>query len=239
MPAADSNPLESGPLAIQSSGRARSAPRAFSRLKKHRINVVAIITLFAIIAAILWHQWIKPEFLPRNFGVVQQGAIYRSAQPSPRVLRQLCAEYHIKTILDLGGAAGFDRKTQAQRDVAAELGIERFEFLLPSDGTGDPEKYVRVLQLISDPKRQPVLVHCGAGAQRTSTAVILYRTLIQGMSVAEAYPESFDYKHEPDEWELLAYLADNLPRIRELYWASRTTAAPNAAESAPTLSSPW
>jgi len=36
------------------------------------------------------------------------------------------------------------------------------------------------------------------------------------MSVTEAYPESFDYKHEPDEWELLAYLADNLPSIRAL-----------------------
>jgi len=59
-------------------------------------------------------------------------------------------------------------------NVAAKPGIECVEFLLPSDGTGDPEKYVRALQLMTDPQRQPVLVHCGAGAQRTSTAVILY-----------------------------------------------------------------
>jgi len=250
MPVADSLLLEAVPLAILPNGGARPAPPAFSRLKKHRISVVAIITLFAIIGALLWHQWIKPEFLPRNFGVVQDGAIYRSAQHSPRVLRQLCTEYHIKTILDLGGAAGFDSKTQAQRDVAAELGIERVEFLLPSDGTGDPEKYVRALQLMRDPQRQPVLVHCGAGAQRTSTAVILYRTVIQGMSVTEAYPESFSYKHKPDEWELLAYIADNLPKIRELYWESVTTVPPPTAADRdlndaaghwawPTTSSPW
>jgi len=226
MPVVDTLALEISTVAIPPSGRAPRARRASSRLKKHWISIVVILSLLVIMGAFIWHQWIKPEFLPRNFGVVQTGAIYRSAQHSPRVLRQLCAEYHIKTIIDLGGAAGFDRKTQAQRDVAADLGIERVEFLLPSDGTGDPEKYVRALQLMTDPQRQPVLVHCGAGAQRTSTAVILYRTVIQGMSVTEAYPESFDYKHEPDEWELLAYLADNLPTIRRLYWASRSTAAP-------------
>jgi len=193
-------------------------------LSSRSIIPVAGIILLAIVGAFAWHKWIAPEFLPRNFGVVQVGAIYRSAQHSPRVLRQLCGEYHIKTILDLGGAAGFDSKTQAQREVAADLGIERFEFLLPSDGTGDPEKYALALQLMTDPRRQPVLVHCGAGAQRTSTAVILYRTVIEGKSVAEAYPESFAYNHHPDEWELLAYLADNLPRIRELYWASAASA---------------
>jgi hypothetical protein len=193
------------------------APRHCRAL--HRPAVALALGSALLISAcwIFWHQWVKPEFFPRNFGVVKQGAIYRSAQNSPRVLRQLCAERHLKTILDLGGAAGYDARTQAQRDVAAELGIDRFEFLLPSDGTGDPDKYVQALRLMTDPARQPVLVHCGSGAQRTSTITLLYRIVVEGKTVRDAYPESFIYHHEPEEWILLAWLADNLDYIRAAY----------------------
>jgi hypothetical protein len=189
------------------------------RRRHDRRWLLMLLTLLAvgIGCAIVWREWLRPEFFPRNLGTVKEGAIYRSAQHSPRVLRRLCAELHIKTIVDLGGAEGYDEKTQAQRDLAAELGIERFEFRLPSDGTGDPEKYLQALLLMGDPARQPVLVHCGSGAQRTSTATLLYRMVIEGRSAEEAYPESFGYGHEPEEWILLAWIADHIDYIREGY----------------------
>ena len=61
--------------------------------------------------------------------------------------------------------------------------------------------------MLSDAEAQPILIHCAAGAQRTSVCVLLYRHIIQGQDVAEAYPESFRYKHKRDEWQLLAYVA--------------------------------
>ncbi len=185
--------------------------------RRHWPWILLSVVALATFGAVGWHKWIEPAYFPRNFGVVREGAIYRSGQHSPRVLRQLCEQYHFKTILDLGGAVGYDARTQAQRDVAAEFGIERHEFLQPSDGTGDPDRYVQALLLMTDPARQPVLVHCGSGAQRTSTATLLYRIIVEGQSVTEAYPESFPYGHKADQWVLLAYLADNLEHIRTEY----------------------
>ena len=52
-----------------------------------------------------------------------------------------------------------------------------------------------------------ILIHCAAGAQRTGVIVLLYRHIIQGQDLAQAYLESFQYKHKPDEWRLLAYVA--------------------------------
>jgi protein tyrosine/serine phosphatase len=49
--------------------------------------------------------------------------------------------------------------------------------------------------VINDPARQPVLVHCEKGADRTGTVVAAYRVVVQGMSVAAAVAEakSFGY----------------------------------------------
>ncbi len=191
--------------------------RQRGQTRRGLLLLVLALTALAILSGIGWYKWIRPEFYARNFGDVEPGAIYRSGQNSPRVLRELCEEHGIRTIIDLGGARGPNDATEAERRLAAELGIERYEFLFPADGTGNPNKYVQVLSLMADPDKQPVLVHCAAGAQRTSTAVILYRTVVEGMSVTQAYPESFDFKHEPDEWILLAHIADNLPHIREAF----------------------
>jgi hypothetical protein len=188
--------------------------------RRRRFGALAILLALLvglIVVGAAARKWMAREYFPRNLGVVKEHAIYRSGQHSPRVLRDLCQDLGLKTILDLGGAVNHDEKTQAQRDVASDLGVDRFEFHLPSDGTGDPDKYVAALLLMSDPARQPVLVHCGAGAQRTSTATMLYRMIVEGQTAAQAYPEAFRYGHEADEWALLAWVADHVDYVRAQY----------------------
>jgi protein tyrosine/serine phosphatase len=182
-------------------------------VRARRFRASRIIPIAAVMLAIIWVVWIKqvkPYFVPRNFGVVKEGAIYRSGKNTPRMLRHLCADLDIRTIVNLG-------RSSAECGLAAELGVNYYEFDLPGDGTGDAEKWVEVLSLIADPDRQPVLVHCDSGAQRTTTAVMLYRVIVQGQTITDSYPESFEFKHEADEWLLLAYIADNLDRIRDGY----------------------
>jgi hypothetical protein len=166
--------------------------------------------------AVLWHKVIRRQLFPRNFGVVVDGAIYRSGQNSPRVLRDMCDDLGIRTIIDLGGMSDAS-ETRAERAIAADLGVRRYEFGLSGDGTGDPDKWAAVERLLADERNHPVLVHCAAGAQRTSTAVLLYRHLVEGAPITEAYPETFEYKHKPDEWILLAFLTDHLDEIKRSF----------------------
>jgi protein tyrosine phosphatase (PTP) superfamily phosphohydrolase (DUF442 family) len=166
--------------------------------------------------AVLWHKAVRDWIFPKNFGVVVDGAIYRSGQNSPRVLREMVGDLGIRTIIDLGGMSDAP-ETRAEREVAAELGVKRYEFGLSGDGTGDPDRWAAVERLLADDRNHPVLVHCAAGAQRTSTAVLLYRHLVEGAPITEAYPETFQYKHEPDEWILLAFLTDNLDAIKRSF----------------------
>ena len=50
---------------------------------------------------------------------------------------------------------------------------------------------------MTDPARQPVLVHCGAGSERTSCAAILYNTLIHNTPIEEGLKEARRFKHDP------------------------------------------
>jgi protein tyrosine/serine phosphatase len=185
------------------------------------------VLLAAVLAtgAVGWHKYVRHQFFPRNFGVVVDGRIYRSGQNSAEVLRGLAKDLKLRTIIDLGGTSG-NPATQAERSVTEALGIQRYEFGLPGDGTGDPDKWAAVERILADESVHPVLVHCSAGAQRTGTAVLLYRNLVEGRPIADVYPETFEYGHEPDQWALLAFLADHLDEIRAAY----ETNVPGTAE---------
>lgn len=185
-----------------------------SRTNRKLRVILLTLGVVAVGATFLWFELLRYELTPRNFGVVEPGQIYRSGQLTERMLRQMTDEHGIKTIIAMNGD---DEESVMEARVAEELGIDRFEYSLAGDGTGKPASFGEILGIMSDERRQPVLVHCAAGAHRTTTAVILYRHMIQGVPIADAYRESFDYKHEPDEWDLLAFLAENLEEITTAY----------------------
>ena len=177
-----------------------------------------VVTVIAAVAAtwITWHKVVRHEVIAENFGVVDPERVFRSAQLTPRMLRDVIATHDIRTIIALNGD---DRESAREADVARALGVQRYTYNLIGDGTGDPRAYADVVRLMSDPANQPVLVHCAAGAQRTTTAALLYRHFVHGEAFADTYPEMFRYDHEPDEWILLAYLTDHLDEIRARYEA--------------------
>ena len=171
-----------------------------------------IVSIVAAIAAIWisWHKVVRHQLMPDNFGVVESDRVYRSAQLTPRMLRAVISDHDIRTIIALNGD---DEESIREAEISEELGVRRFSFNLIGDGTGDPTAYADVVRLMSEPENQPVLVHCAAGAQRTTTATLLYRHLVHGESISDNYPKMFRYDHKPGEWVLLAYLVDHLSEI--------------------------
>ena len=51
------------------------------------------------------------------------------------------------------------------------------------------KEIIRFLQIVSNPRRTPQLVHCQHGADRTGTMCVVYRVLIQGWSLDDALTE--------------------------------------------------
>ena len=194
------NPAESPPAAVQ------------IRPMHRRPSLTVVIAIAAAVAAGGWtlRYGVRDNLIPRNFGVVESGQIYRSGRLSIAQLEAKIKEHNIKTIVDLGAFGTDSTMERLQQKTADALGVRRVRFGLQGDATGDPQDYVGALKIITDPANQPVLVHCAAGAQRTSACVMLYRKGWQGVGFEQSLDEAKDFKHDPtDNPHLLKYLAEH------------------------------
>ncbi|MBC7773426.1 MAG: tyrosine-protein phosphatase [Pyrinomonadaceae bacterium] len=182
-----------------------------------RVAVIAALALAGISLAV-WFGGARWHFTPKNFGIVEDGVLYRSARLTPAATRLVHDKYAIKTIVDLGAFVPGSRQEQIAQDTADALGMTRKVFRLEGDGTGNPNAYVEALRVIADPANQPVLVHCSAGAQRTSGCVILYKNLIEHQPIDGLYDEARSFKHDPRKNpRLKPYLETWSEQIEEAY----------------------
>lgn len=190
--------------------------------KRHRAGGggrrAAVVAAVASVALVAWAYfgWVRPNLVPENFGVVDAGKVYRSAALTPGATKRVHDTYEIRTIVDLGG---FDKDPVGERvaeRTAEALGIRRYVFELEGDGTGNPNAYVAALRVMSDPANQPVLVHCSAGAQRTSGCIMLYKDIVHGEPLEATYPEAAEYRHDPAKNpRLLPFVKDHEREIVE------------------------
>ena len=119
-----------------------------------------------------------------NFGTIDEGRVYRSAQPSPLFLKWLVRQHEIKTLVNLRGRTqGFESR------FAAQNGLRLYSFDLSASRPPTEEDVARFLAILDDPTAHPVLVHCRNGVDRTGYMLAIYRMQRQGWSAAEALAE--------------------------------------------------
>lgn len=106
--------------------------------------------------------------------------LYRSAQPSAAGMRKL-QKMGIKSVVNL-------RWLHSDRDEIEGTSLGYLH--IPIRTWKIKEKHVlNFLRWAIDPARQPVLVHCKHGADRTGTMVAFYRMVVQGWSKQKAIAE--------------------------------------------------
>jgi protein tyrosine/serine phosphatase len=117
------------------------------------------------------------------------GRLYRGGQPSAEGLAELARE-GVVTVVDLRRAGEAPPSRAAERESAERLRLEYLPVRLSPIAAPPRATMVRLLEVISDPRRQPVFVHCQRGADRTGTAVAVYRISRDCWSAREAIAEA-------------------------------------------------
>ena len=125
-----------------------------------------------------WATKIEKKGLPNFFQV--SDTLYRGAQPTKEGFLEL-KKMGIKTIINL-------REYHTDEKLINGMGFIYFQ--IPT-ATSKPltDHYQKFLDIVKNPDLQPVFVHCQHGADRTGTAVALYRITVQKWGTEEAIRE--------------------------------------------------
>jgi tyrosine-protein phosphatase SIW14 len=171
---------------------------------QRRFLVVAGLALVAAAgAAVLW----TGHRLPKRFGVVEDGRLYRCGEITPSELEHVTRNYGLRTILSLLNPDV--PESVAERRAAEELGLRWVNVPLPGNGASTAEQREKIKAVLFDLDAAPILVHCAAGANRTGLAVGMYRLHRSGWEVEQVLAEMRDHGFEdlPRHENLRAALA--------------------------------
>lgn len=167
--------------------------------------VVLALSLITTGAVLVWRECLRPRLIAKNFGVVEDGAVYRSGQISRFLVRRVLQEKGIDVVIALSGYQSDCPDQQAEREAARDLGIDIFYFPMRGNGTGSLETVADAVASLAKARAggKQVLVHCSAGAQRTAHVLSAYSLLVQKSDSEKIFAEMQEYGWKPEknrEW---------------------------------------
>lgn len=164
------------------------AVRASSRTRRRVLLGLALVAATLILLR-------SPRF-QGNFGVVEPGRVFRSAQPEAGFGR-LVNERGLKSVLNLRGGSTADLWYDNEVRTTETAGVDFYDF--PMSATRRPHRReLLVLIDVFGRCRYPLLIHCKSGSDRTGLASALYRLAVIGEPPEKAERAlSLDYWHFP------------------------------------------
>jgi tyrosine-protein phosphatase SIW14 len=204
-------------------------------MRRLLVPILGVATVIALIVGPVVYA-VHEEKATRNFRVVREGVLYRSAQMTLPGLKRAFHDYGIRTVISL-------RYEDRPDDLVEEEFCRKEEvafYRLPpkhwdtTDGPAEAEPNVRKFRdIISDPDNYPILVHCFAGIHRTGAYVAIYRMEREHWTneAAIAEVQALGYDHLDVELDVLGYLEQYRPTWKES--AEPPAALPAKARSSP------
>ncbi len=120
-----------------------------------------------------------------NFGTVDPGKLYRSAQLSAAGLTRAIRDRGIRTVLNLRGQNPDRAWYLAERAATMSTDAVQVDFPMSSDQWLSREQARTLVDLLKTSPR-PILVHCEWGAERTGLVSAIYELLQPGSQIENA-----------------------------------------------------
>jgi protein tyrosine/serine phosphatase len=144
------------------------------------------LVLFILFAAFVYRSSVFR--ITKNFSVVDEGRLFRSAQLNESEMAELVEKYQIKTVISLRGSPDETFFYKAEAQTLDKLNV-KFEYLGMSDNHYPHQDEVNRLLKIFKKGAYPMLIHCRVGADRTGMVAGLYKKLIMNQPVEKALEE--------------------------------------------------
>ena len=135
-------------------------------------NEVILKLRSAINLFIIDHGWIR-AIINNNFFIINEG-VYRSGQPSPKLLEHYIVKHKIKNIINLRYSDTSDQDIYLmQKNICYKLNTNMINIPISARRLPEKDKLKLILDVIKQIQK-PFLVHCKTGADRTGFFMALY-----------------------------------------------------------------
>ena len=161
-------------------------------MSQRRILTFLLFAAFLTFAIVCYWMLQREDIhLGDKFAVVKEGVLLRSMVPTISRLQEIDRRYQIKTIVALLNDEEIKHPAlEAEQNFARQHGIR---FIILRMGIPLPEQVTEFLEIVNNPIRQPVLVHCWHGTVRTGALVAIYRIKEEGWPLQKALDEMVSY----------------------------------------------
>lgn len=127
-----------------------------------------------------------------HFRVVAPGVLMRCGQPTVRNLDEIRRRHGLQTLVCARGGTRHPlrgRWFRKQRRYCERAGVELVHLPFSDRSIPPADVFDRFIEIVRDPRRRPVLVHCEQGFHRTGVLCAAYRVALEGWSLPAAVQE--------------------------------------------------
>ncbi len=183
--------------------------------------VLSVLALSIVISGgVYGYKTLRKYLFLDNFGVVENGRIYRSGQLLPFQLDKVISEYGIKTIIRANIPELSAKSRVLEKTICEKHNIQIIAIVMPGDGLGSFEQYDKAVEILRNPDNLPALVCCACGTHRTGAIIAGYRVFVQNWPVNKALKEMENYRFRPFPHRRKGKEHPLLPHLRA-YFRSR------------------
>lgn len=146
------------------------------------------------------------------------GMVYRSAWLEPKAMAEVIERYQIRSVVNLcePGEMG-DARWDGERDAVRNSGARLIELSMPTSiEAGDPA-IAEHIEVMSDPKNYPMLVHCQHGVTRTAKFLAIYDIAFRDLSAEQTMAAQPKWGREDHNVHVKAFIRDFELRHKRLY----------------------
>ncbi len=160
-------------------------PSRWRRGRLVRLSAFAVLLLACAVG-------LRRPLFQGNFGVVDPGRVYRSAQPQSGLEATIRA-LGLKAVVNLRGGSESDAFYAEEAQTAGRLGVAFYD--LPMSATRRPtRRELLTILALFDRSPYPLLIHCKWGSDRTGLVAALYRMDVLGEAPETAW-DAFTVSH--------------------------------------------
>jgi protein tyrosine phosphatase (PTP) superfamily phosphohydrolase (DUF442 family) len=154
------------------------------------------IFLLLVVASLLgggvWWEWFETYHL----AAVQAGVLYRDGVRSKHEMQNALRKVKPRTVVRL-----VDEEEQGREPFASEVtychehGIAVIDIPIPLGGWPTMEQVNKFLRIVTDPAKQPVLVHCAQGVRRTGMMAAAFQRKVLGWNKGKTHEAVLSFGH--------------------------------------------